>query len=185
MAGRSERREARTRIFVGCEGRGEQAFIRWLQELSDAAERWLHLDAHDLAGGAPGSMLVRAAAVRDRSRKTYGSYRASALLLDADQLPAPSAQAAFEAAARRSGFEVIWQRPNQEGLLLRLHGGEETRMPPSTATGDELRRVWPDHRKPVNARLLNQRFSKADLARAAVHDDQLQALLRLVQLDAG
>ena len=72
--------------------------------------------------------------------------------------------------------------PNLEGLLLRLHSGQERR---SIAPGDtlkELRKVWPEYRKPPTAAQLRQRFDLPALRRAARYDQELQRLLAILDL---
>ena len=46
----------------------------------------------------------------------------------------------------------------------------------------ELRKVWPDYRKPPTAIQLNQRFSDSDLRRAARYDGELGKLLGILGL---
>ena len=82
-------------------------------------------------------------------------------------------------------MELVFQQPNLEGLLLRLHPGQDRRRVSARDALAELRKVWPDYRKPPTAYQLKQRFSVSDLRRAARHDEELKKLLTVVGLDAS
>lgn len=86
------------------------------------------------------------------------------------------------AAARRYEFRIVLLTPNLEGLLLRLHPGREQTKPVANLAERELRKLWPDYRKPPEARELRRRFLLADLRRAAEHDDHLGTLLEVLGL---
>ena len=49
----------------------------------------------------------------------------------------------------------------------------------------ELRKVWPEYRKPPAANRLRQRFDLSALRRAAEHDGELRKLLVVVGLEAS
>ena len=57
----------RKRIYCAVEGEGEQAFIKFLQNISDQEGLHLHLDCEPLGGGGYKSMLEKA--IRYRARK--------------------------------------------------------------------------------------------------------------------
>lgn len=87
------------------------------------------------------------------------SIKHSFVLLDRDRI-AQDAMAGRDAAAAASSWkiEIMHLDPNLEGLLLRLHPGQARR---SIAPGDalkELRKIWPECRKPPTAAQLRQRF---------------------------
>jgi hypothetical protein len=88
---------------------------------------------------------------------------------------------------RRSRIEDRghFQDPNLEGVLLRLHPGQERRKVAPQDAERELRRLWPEYRKPPTAAQLKQRFSVSDLRRAARHDGELRKLLSVVGLGAA
>ena len=79
-------------------------------------------------------------------------------------------------------LEIVFQDPNLEGLLFGLHQGFERRKPTAREALPELRRVWPEYRKPPTADELIQRFGLTDLRRAARHDDELLRLLGFLGL---
>ena len=77
---------------------------------------------------------------------------------------------------------IIFQDPNLEGLLFSLHQGHERRR---TTAGDamtELRKVWPEYRKPPTVDQLSGRFTLSDVRRAARHDKELRQLLEILGL---
>ena len=105
------------------------------------------------------------------------------MLLDRDRI-AQDISAGRDACAVASKWrvELLYLDPNLEGLLLRLHPGRERR---SIAPGDalkELRKIWPEYRKPPTAAQLRQRFDLPALRRAARHDQELQRLLAILGL---
>ena len=78
---------------------------------------------------------------------------------------------------------MVWLRPNLEGLLVRLHKGQETREIQSARALAELQRMWPGYEKSVSANALYGRFSLNDLRRAARYDEQLRRRLELLSID--
>lgn len=84
--------------------------------------------------------------------------------------------------ADKSRLDLVLQCPNLEGLLLRLHPGHEYRRIQAQEAEDELRKVWPEYRKPPTAEQLDRRFDLPDLLRAAGHDPHLQRLLEVLDL---
>lgn len=120
-----------------------------------------------------------------RFRKLSGrrEIRDRLVLLDADRI-AQDRHAGRDAvaAARRYEFRIVLLTPNLEGLLLRLHPGREQTKPVANLAERELRKLWPDYRKPPEARELRRRFLLADLRRAAEHDDHLGTLLEVLGL---
>lgn len=92
-----------------------------------------------------------------------------------------------EALACEHGLEVVFQSPNLEGLLLRLHRGKEKESQQMQAREArmKLRTVWPDYDKSLRADQLDRQFGKCGLSalsRAAKHDDQLRKLLAFLGL---
>ena len=180
--GRRRRVPARTIIFIGCEGKSERAFVRFLTHLCQEAGLHLHLDARPGNGGDSVS-VVREARRHLEKHPDRKSIKDSFVLLDRDRID-QDVKAGRDAAAVASRWkiEIMHLDPNLEGLLLRLHPGQERR---SIAPGDalrELRKVWPEYRKPPTAAQLRQRFDLSALRRAARHDQELQRLLAILGL---
>ena len=175
--------EARRVIFIGVEGKSDQAFVRFLQFCCDGKGLHLHLNVKTASGGDSVS-VVRETVRRLKRHQDRKVISHSLVLLDRDRY-AQDMQAGRDAQAEASKakLEIIFQKPNLEGLLFRLHQGYESR---EIAAGDsitELRKVWPQYRKSsLIADQLNRRFTVSDLRRAALHDEGLRRLLDVLGL---
>lgn len=106
-------------------------------------------------------------------------------MLDRDRL-AQDRQAGRDAfgLAHIHNIQLVFQNPNLEGLLIRLHSGQERRSITARTSSTELRKVWPEYAKPPTSQALARRFSLDDLKRAAKYDPELQKLLSVVGLRA-
>lgn len=179
---RGRRVPPRAIIFIGCEGKSERAFVRLLSDLCQEAGLHLHLDARPGNGGDSVS-VVQEAARHLRKHPDRVSIKHSFVLLDRDRIDQDvKAGRDAAAAASRWKIEIMHLDPNLEGLLLRLHPRQDRR---TVAPGDalkELRKVWPEYRKPPTASQLRQRFDLPALRRAARHDQELQELLAILGL---
>ena len=177
MAGR--RIPRRRRIFVGTEGESERAFAAWLQRLCDDEGRHLHLEIF-VAGGGDGAGVAEHCAKALRKNEPHDRRL---VLLDSDRLaedrrngrdPAP--------VSARAGIELVLLEPNLEGLILRLHEGQETRKPAPGSVENDLKKLWLGYRKWASADDLERRFGVDDLRRAARHDECLWTLLEALEL---
>lgn len=174
--------ERRRIVFVGVEGESERAFARFLQRCCEDEGLHLHLDIRVTRGGdslavveEAGRLLARHAGQREIDRRL--------VLLDRDRIDRDlraSRDAQTEASRRK--LKIIFQSPNLEGLLLRLHPGCERR---NVTAGDALaalRKIWPDYAKPATTDQLHRRFKLSDLRRAARHDKELHGFLAVLGL---
>ena len=175
--------EPRQVIFIGVEGKNDRAFAQFLQFCCDSEGLHLHLNVKTASGGD--SVAVVKEAVRHLTRHLdRRDISHSLVLLDRDRY-AQDVQAGRDpqTMASRSKLEIIFQNPNLEGLLLRLHSGHERR---EIAAGDsmaELRKVWPEYSKSsLTAEQLKRRFTVSDLRRAARYDEGLRRLLDVLGL---
>ena len=180
MARRRHSIPQRRRVFVGAEGQSERSFAAWLQHLCNESNLHLHLDIGVCGGGDSRVVVEFSGREKVRREREYGRYRAAFVLLDSDRLQR-------DIASGRSppdipGLDKVWLRPNLEGLLLRLHNGEERTVRSAVEVGPALRRRWPDYDKPPAASLLSRRFSLTDLRRAASYDADLSLLLEQLGL---
>ena len=175
--------ERRRVIFIGVEGESDRAFARFLQRGCDGEGRHLHLLAKPGNGGDSVSVVEEAGRnlARHSARRDIGERL---VLLDRDRIEQDlEAGRDAQAAASRWDLKIIFQDPNLEGLLFRLHRGRERR---TIAAGDamaELRKVWPEYRKPPTADQLSRRFTLSDVRRAARHDEELERLLGVLGLE--
>ena len=177
MAGR--RIPRRRRIFVGAEGESERAFAAWLQRLCDAEGRHLHLEII-VAGGGDGASVVEHCAKAIRRNKPHDRRL---VLLDSDRLAEDRRKGRDPApVARGAGIELVLLEPNLEGLILRLHEGQETRKPAPGSVKNDLAKLWLGYSKPPSADDLERRFNVDDLRRAARRDEHLRTLLEALGL---
>ena len=179
---RRSRIEPRKIIFIGTEGPSERAFARFLARCCDGAGLHLHLEVKPATGGDTLAVVEEAKRRLDRhpARK---EIKARLVLLDRDRLDQDvDAGRNPRALALKENIELVFQEPNLEGLLLRLHRGMEQRRVSGRDALAKLRSVWPDYQKPPTAFQLNQRFSVSDLRRAARYDGELGKLLGVLGL---
>lgn len=175
--------EPRRVIFIGVEGKNEQAFARFLQFCCDS--ECLHLRLNVTTGSGGDSVaVVKEAARRLQRHQDRKVISHSLVLLDRDR-HAQDVQAGRDpqTIASRAKLEIIFQSPNLEGLLLRLHRSHENREIAASDSMAELRKVWPDYRKSsLTADQLNRRFTVSNLRRAARYDEGLRRLLDVLGL---
>ena len=178
---RRYRVERRRVIFIGVEGTSDRAFVRFLHDCCD--EKGLHLHLNVGLGYGGDSVVVVEEAVRYLNRHFERRDISDRLvLLDSDRIK-QDRQAGRDAqsVASKENLELIFLRPNLEGLLLRLHEGHESRRIGSNAEA-ELRKIWPSYSKQLTADQLSQRFALSDLQRAAQYDTELKRLLKILGL---
>ncbi len=173
--------EPRRVIFIGVEGKSDQAFARFLGNCCQEAGLHLHLDVKPGSGGD--SVAVVEEAVRHLRHSGKSNIRNRLVLLDRDRIKQDlQAGRDAQAVASRAKLEIIFQEPNLEGLLIRLHQGQENRIIAADNAMAELRKVWPEYSKPPTADQLSKRFTLSDVQRAAQHDSGLQRLLKVLGL---
>ena len=160
---RSRHVPKRKRIFVAAEGEGERAFAQWLQELCDEQGRHLHLDIGVAGGGDTRSVVEYAADRRRRRMESRGPDEAALVLLDSDRLQQDRTTGRDpDTVEGRERLQLVFLRPNLEGLLLRLHPGRETEFVAANDAGRRLKQLWPGYVKPMRAKALGQRFGIED-----------------------
>ena len=179
---RRSRIEPRQIIFIGGEGPSERGFGQFLARCCEDAGKHLHLEVRPATGG-DSLAVVEEAKRRLERHPARKDFKARLVLLDRDRLHQDiKAGRDPRALASKGNIKLVFQEPNLEGVLLRLHAGHEHRRVLPGDTMRELRKVWPEYRKPPTAIQLNQRFSLSDLRRAGAHDRELQHLLRVLGL---
>jgi hypothetical protein len=172
----------RTRFFFSVEGEGEQSIIKWFQELSEQKGLYVHLDCEVLKGGGYKTMLKKA--IYYQKRKERHKAKASILLVDGDRAGCDDGWTLFKLKqeASKHAIDVYIQEPNLEGFLLRLMPGKEKLKPDKSSVQAQLNNVWPNYRKPADARTLAGKFTLADLLRVAKVDENLSKLLKIIGL---
>ena len=168
-------------IFVGVEGKSDQAFVRFLERCIDKDSR-LHLDIRQ--GGGGDTLAVVETAVRYLRRHGSGrDYCQKIVLLDEDRVEQDKqSDRDPHAKAREHDLEIIFQNPNLEGLLLRLHYGNERKEYQPQETERKLKQSWSKYDKSnLSAKQLCEHFTIADLRRAAKHDQQLKRFIAILK----
>ena len=167
---RLRRIERRRAIYIGVEGDSDRALVGFLQWCCDEAGLHVYLYIRPGTGGDSYAIVEHA---RRRLERHAGrnEFRHRLVLLDRDRVKQDRlAGRDAPALAAKAGFEIIYQEPNLEGLLVRLHGNQEQRRVAAASAEEELRRLWPEYRKPPTVDQLKQRFKLADVRRAAQYD---------------
>jgi hypothetical protein len=169
--------QQRKRIFIAGEGEGEQSFVKWLQRLSDQNGLHVYLDCQPLGGGGYKTMLEKT--VRECSRKGRSSAKSYILLVDSDRAERGDdgwSLLQLKQESSKHKINVCVQTPNQEGLLVRMMPGNESLQPSIAKVQNQLRSIWPDYQKPVDAQTLASKFGLNDLLRVAHIDSELKML---------
>ena len=173
----------RTPFFVCVEGDGDRALARWWQDLGDLENLHIHLATH-VSGGGDGRSVVEDAVGRlRRHSKSRERYKAALVLFDADRIEQdPRSKRDPTLAEGHELLQIVYLRPNLEGLLLRLCPGCENRFMEPGRTLPLLRQEWLDYVKPMPASALGKRFGLDDLRRAAQRDRDLRRALATIGL---
>lgn len=173
----------RKRIFLAVEGEGEQSFIKWLQLCADKSKKlYVSLDTEVLNGGGYKSMLKNAVDARKKKERIKGKAKANILLVDADRATHDDGWSLshLQAEAKKANFIVCVQQPNQEGWLLKLFPSKEKLNPDASNVRKQLKKLWPDYTKPVDAQILAKKFTLQDLLRVASGNNELKKLLTTI-----
>ena len=180
MGRRGPRIEPRRVICIGTEGRSERAFVRFLQRCCEEAGLHVHLRVKSGRGG--GSVAVIRDAARYLKHLGKEDIGAELVLLDRDRVVQDEREGRdARAEASKAKLEIFFR--TREGVLLRLHKGQESRQMVASSAKIELRKMWPGYDKSaLTADRLRQRFSSADVRRATRYDEQLARLLEILGL---
>jgi|GEM_PF-609519 len=185
---KNNRVKIRTRIFVAGEGQSEQAFTKWLQQLTDSRDLSLHLGYKSLEGGGYKSMYHKAIKLREKGLRN-GQYSRGFLLVDSDRADRNDCSGDWslkelKAEAAKNDLQICVQYPNYEGLLLRIFSNKDKKMLNLTPVKAEkhLKDIWQDYEKPVDALTLSRKLSYKGLMSAADWDSDLKNLLRTIGL---
>lgn len=171
----------RRRSFYPAEGEGEQSLIKWLQILADQEHLSVHLDSKVLGGGGYKTMLEGARFYIER--KNRKKSESCTLLIDADRSDYDDgwSLAKLTTEAAKYNIAICAQKPNLEGLFVRLFPSKENlQFSSSSDAKKEIRKLWPDYKKPANADILKRKFTLRDLLRVAKFDPELNQLLSVI-----
>lgn len=172
----------RERFFVCAEGESERSLAKWLQLLCNEQKLHVHLDICVAQGGDSLAVVEFANFQYQKRRNRFGEYVAGFVLLDNDRLDRDRQSGRDPEPALAPGLQIVFLKPNLEGVLLRLHSGRETLRPTARSAPRALKKDWPEYRKPAAADDLNKRFKSEDLRRAAMFDAQLKWVMETLGL---
>lgn len=173
-------------VFVGCEGESETGYVRLLQDLINAEGAAIHLIIENLGIGAsePQTRIELAVRKLEQLHRTRTAPQDRFVLLDHDQANAnPQRTASALSLAQRHRIRIVWQRPCFEALLLRHLPQCAMRQPQTSADADKaLKREWPEYLKPMTRIDLAKKIDRGAVLRAGMVEQELQLLLRCIQL---
>lgn len=175
-------RRIRTRFYFAVEGKGEQSFVRLLQEFCNQEGLSIHLDTQILNGGGYRAMLDAAICHRKRRKN---KEKSSILLIDEDrdqQQDDGWTLMQLRREAKKEKFQVCIQIPNQEGLFFRMFSGNQNKKPSSKTVTKQLKKIWPKYRKPVDFQMLLDKFTLDDLLRVSKEDSDIDMILKIIGL---
>jgi hypothetical protein len=182
-------RPKKARVFVGCEGKSEVEYVRFIGVHCDLAKLPVHIVADNLAPHGDPLSRVEAAIKRikhlERSRDIF---KIRCILLDDDQNDqALQRTANAKQLAQKHSISVIWQSPNHEAMLLRHFKGHADDRPQTSAIAEQkLKAIWPEYKKPMERRELGKRLDADALKRATGVEPDLKRFftrLGLIDLD--
>jgi hypothetical protein len=180
------RRPQKAPIFVGCEGRSEMGYVRWLRNMVLDQNLPFHIEPYDLGQGAgePVSRIAMAVDRINQLEKSRIAFTRKFLFLDTDQL---AGDAAREELAKRRATEnnivVIWQHPTHEAFLLRHLPNCLTNQPPDKRRADvALAKKWAGYQKPLTPDQIERRLDIEAAWRVSTRLPELEDLLRAIGL---
>lgn len=175
-------RPQRSRVFVGCEGRSEIAYVALLAQCIEAHRHDRHIDSVDLRGGDPLTLIERALDVTKRRERQRGEYSVRSVFLDRDRFgESPHRDGQALQLANTHGVLLVWQEPCFEAFLLRhLPGFENARPRTKGSARDALQARWPTYVKPQDTLQLSSRIAAQDVQRVRQVETWLDAFLNAV-----
>lgn len=176
-------RTIRKRFFFAVEGESEQSFVKWAQALAGEAVLNAHLQCCVLSGGGYSSMLRNATNHKIRDEKRKGVFKAAFLLADEDRALQPQPDwplTRLRCEADSNGLIFCGQKPNFEGLLLRMLLGRERIVLDAASVDAQLPALLPGYKKPIDAQSLDRKFTLSDLMRVAAVEPDLMRVLSMI-----
>ena len=176
------RRKPRKRVFLGSEGISERNYGQYLRIIADKHNLQIHLDCdYTIGGGDPLTIVEESIKLLNRNTTRHGEYWVKAIMLDSDKLGDKAARDnLIPTLIKRNNIKLIYSTPNFEALLLRHFRGCENRIPPAKKSLNELRKVWPNYTKGVDANSLYRQLREDGLWRAVNVEDDLRDFLKSI-----
>ena len=179
----SRRIKQRKRFFLAVEGESEQSFIKWIGRLADEQGLHLHLETRVIGGGGFSNLVSEAHRMRTVAARHGTPFRESFLVIDSDRAATGDwSTDKVRAHAKELGLIVCFQRPNHEGVILRMFRGNEMSNFSRSSVDHQIQAVWPNYQKGQNAEKIAQRYLVDDLIRMAKYDEDWKCLLKAIGL---
>lgn len=155
----------RSRVFVGCEGKGERALAVMLQRYADDLRQPVHFEAFDAQGGSPLTIVSKSLKEARLRAKRGGPYDGGLfVLIDQDRVDADRCHAELMAACLRGRMTFVPQVDRLESLIGKLITRE---LGCTTSRAErELRRLWPEVENGFDAAGLKSRITLDTLRRS-------------------
>ena len=172
-------RKRRKRIFLGSEGLSERNYGRYLQLIADYHNLPIHIDGDYVTGGGdPLKVVQESIKLKKRNSRNHGDYLVIAIMLDSDKLGRSlDRDNKIKSLVSGSDIKLLYSAPNFEAFLLRHFPGCESKRPPADTALTELKKIWPDYSKGINARSIYQELGEGGIVRACRVEDSLRDFL--------
>ena len=178
-------RKTRNRIFLGVEGFSERSYGQYLRMIADEHNLPIHIDCNYVTGGGDPLKIVEDSIKRMiRNSKARGGYFVKAIMLDSDKLGLSiDRDNKIRPLVEKHNVKLIYNEPKIEAFLLRHFPGCENKRPPADASFSELKKVWPEYFKSIDAKSIYQTLGEDGLLRACKVEKSLKDFL--ISIDFG
>ena len=172
-------RKRRKRVFLGSEGLSERNYGQYLRLIADERKLQIHIDCNYVTGGGdPLKVVQESIKLMRRNLSNHGDYLLKAVMLDSDKLGRSiDRDTKIGTLVSVSNIKLIYSSPNFEAFLLRHFPGCENKRPPADIALSELRKVWPEYYKGIDARSIHKQLGEDGLMQACTVEDSLRDFL--------
>ena len=168
-------------VFLAGEGPSEQGYGRWLNRLAAAHKIPVAIKAEGLTGSDPLDLVEGAIKKLAAAERLGRRYTIRGLLLDTDLFGINiNRDAQAIVFAKRQRILLIRQTPDHEGFLAHHFKDLTRRKPPEgKASLKQLKTVWPDYKKGMDAIGYEKKLLLEHLERARGVEKGLDEFLTL------
>ncbi len=172
-------------VILFGEGKSELGYARWLNRLARSNKMPVFILSDQLLGGDPLTLVKKVLEKLQEQRRRGRIYKMVGVMMDGDRF-GEDRQKDQEALRiiENKNFHLIRQQPDHEGFLLR-HFQQSKHLTPVDARQSmrELRKVWEDYDKGLNALQYEKMLSLDHLSCARAHHKGLNDFLRSIGWD--
>ena len=168
-------RKPRKRIFLGSEGFSERSYGRYLQQIADNNNLSIHIDCNNVTGGGdPLKVVEESIRLMKRNSRNHGDYLVKSIMLDSDKLGRSiDRDNRIRPLSAEHDIRLVYSEPNFEAFLLRHFPGCENKRPPAKTAFSEMKKVWPEYYKGIDAKSIYKMLGEDGLLRACTVEDSL------------